>query len=162
MPEPGWAFYAAAVFNDHNPWWGVMPDVTAYLRRVSFLMRQGTPQADIAIYLPQDDALAEMKPGQATIDGAIHHALRRVINPFLVPSAVAGLRPLMEQCTTWFIDQRIEHGSNRQEELAARAGVHRTYVGMIERAEKRISVVTLFRVARALDVPAARLLEGIE
>ena len=71
VPEPGWAFYAAAVFNDHNPWWDVMPDVTAYLQRVSFLMRQGTPEADVAIYLPDDDALAEMKPGQATIDGAM-------------------------------------------------------------------------------------------
>jgi hypothetical protein len=30
-PEPGYAFYAAAVFNDHNPWWNVMPDVNAYL-----------------------------------------------------------------------------------------------------------------------------------
>ena len=71
VAEPGWAFYAAAVFNDHNPWWGVMPDITAYLQRVSFLMRQGTPQADIAVYLPDDDALAEMKPGQATINGAM-------------------------------------------------------------------------------------------
>ncbi|RYF87747.1 MAG: glycoside hydrolase, partial [Caulobacteraceae bacterium] len=25
--EPGYSFYAAAVFNDHNPWWNVMPDV---------------------------------------------------------------------------------------------------------------------------------------
>ena len=68
VPEPGWAFYAAAVFNDHNPWWAVMPDVTAYLQRTSFLMRQGTPEADIAVYLPDDDALATMKPGLATIN----------------------------------------------------------------------------------------------
>jgi len=79
VPEPGWAFYAAAVFNDHNPWWGVMPDVTAYLQRISFLMRQGVPEADIAIYLPEDDALAEMKPGQATIDGA----MKRFVTPGL-------------------------------------------------------------------------------
>ena len=26
--EPGWHFYAAAVFNNHNPWWLVMPDIT--------------------------------------------------------------------------------------------------------------------------------------
>ena len=24
--EPGWRFYAAAVLNQHNPWWLVMPD----------------------------------------------------------------------------------------------------------------------------------------
>ena len=40
--EPGWRFYAAAVFNDHNPWWLVMPDIALYLQRVSFLLRQGT------------------------------------------------------------------------------------------------------------------------
>jgi len=33
--EPGWRFYAAAVFNAHNPWWIVMPDLTKYLQRVS-------------------------------------------------------------------------------------------------------------------------------
>ncbi len=71
VPEPGWAFYAAAVFNDHNPWWAVMPDVTAYLQRMSFLMRQGTPEADVAVFLPEDDALAMMKPGQATINGVM-------------------------------------------------------------------------------------------
>ena len=41
--EPGWRFYAAAVFNQHNPWWLVMPDVTRYLQRISFLLRQGSP-----------------------------------------------------------------------------------------------------------------------
>jgi hypothetical protein len=62
-PEPGWAFYAAAVFNEHNPWWGVMPDVTAYLQRMSFLMRQGENQADVAVFIPTDDAFANIKPG---------------------------------------------------------------------------------------------------
>jgi hypothetical protein len=67
--EPGWALYAAAVFNDHNPWWGVMPDINLYLQRVSYLMRQGTPVADVAILLPQDDAFAAITPGEATVSG---------------------------------------------------------------------------------------------
>lgn len=67
VPEPGWAFYAAAVFNDHNPWWGVMSDVTRYLQRMSYLLRQGEPVADVAILLPEDDAFAGMKPGQASV-----------------------------------------------------------------------------------------------
>ena len=33
-----------------------MPDVAAYLQRVSFLLRQGKPANDVAIYLPTDDA----------------------------------------------------------------------------------------------------------
>jgi hypothetical protein len=68
VPEPGWALYAAAVFNDHNPWWGVMPEVNLYLQRMSFVLRQGEPVADVAIYLPQADAFAHMTPGKASVN----------------------------------------------------------------------------------------------
>ena len=61
---PGWRFYAAAVFDDKNPWWIVMPDVAQYLQRVSFMMRQGQPVNDVAIYLPNDDAYASITPGR--------------------------------------------------------------------------------------------------
>jgi hypothetical protein len=57
--EPGWRFYAAAVFNQHNPWWLVMPDVTTYLQRVSYVLRQGKPAIDVALLLPTDDAWAQ-------------------------------------------------------------------------------------------------------
>lgn len=39
-----------------------------------------------------------------------------------------------------------------QEELAARAGVHRTYVGMIERAEKNITLTNIEKIAKALKL----------
>jgi hypothetical protein len=65
--EPGWAFYAAAVFNSHNPWFPVMPDVMKYLQRVSWLLRQGKPANDIAILLPEDDAQAEFTPGHVSV-----------------------------------------------------------------------------------------------
>jgi hypothetical protein len=61
---PGWRFYAAAVFDEKNPWWIVMPDVARYLQRVSFMMRQGQPVNDVAIYLPNDDAYASITPGR--------------------------------------------------------------------------------------------------
>ncbi len=61
---PGWRFYAAAVLNDKNPWWIVMPDITRYLQRVSFLMRQGAPVTDVAVLLPIDDAWASFAPGK--------------------------------------------------------------------------------------------------
>ncbi len=41
--EPGWRMYAAAALNAHNPWSFVMPDLTRYLQRVSFALRQGKP-----------------------------------------------------------------------------------------------------------------------
>jgi len=39
-----------------------------------------------------------------------------------------------------------------QEELASRAGVHRTYIGMIERAEKNITLQNIEKIAKALDL----------
>ncbi len=79
--EPGWRFYAAAVFNHHNPWWIVMPDITKYLQRVSFMLRQGKPANDVAIYLATDDAWAHMQNGQATIN----NYLARTMNPEIIP-----------------------------------------------------------------------------
>ncbi len=55
---PGWRLYAAAVFNEKNPWWIAMPDLSRYLQRMSYLMRQGQPANDIAFYLPNSDAWA--------------------------------------------------------------------------------------------------------
>jgi len=45
-----------------------------------------------------------------------------------------------------------------QEALASRAGVHRTYVGMIERAEKNITLKNIEKIARALKIPLDKLM----
>lgn len=39
-----------------------------------------------------------------------------------------------------------------QEELASRAGLHRTYIGMIERAEKNITLENIEKIAKALSI----------
>jgi len=39
-----------------------------------------------------------------------------------------------------------------QEELAARAGVHRTYIGMVERAEKNITLKNIDKICEALNL----------
>lgn len=39
-----------------------------------------------------------------------------------------------------------------QEELASRAGVHRTYIGMIERGEKNITLENIEKIAKALKI----------
>jgi len=44
-----------------------------------------------------------------------------------------------------------------QEELAFKAGVHRTYIGMIERAEKNITLTNIEKIAKALEVPIITL-----
>ena len=45
-----------------------------------------------------------------------------------------------------------------QEELSFRSGLHRTYIGMIERAEKRVSVISLEKLSEALGVSYNELL----
>ncbi len=47
-----------------------------------------------------------------------------------------------------------------QEELAERAGVHRTYIGMLERSEKNATLYSIERLASALEVPPSDLLIG--
>ncbi len=47
-----------------------------------------------------------------------------------------------------------------QEELANRADLHRTYIGMIERAEKNITLVNMDKIANALKVNIEDLLKN--
>ena len=49
-----------------------------------------------------------------------------------------------------------------QEELAHLAGLHRTYVGGIERGERNPSLRNIARLADALDVPPSRLIGRAE
>ena len=56
--------------------------------------------------------------------------------------------------------ERKKH-SLSQEKLAEQAGVHRTYVGMVERGEKNISVLSLQKIANALNVPLTKLMENL-
>ena len=70
---PGYSFYAAAVFNDHNPWWNVMPDVNGYLTRMSWLMRQGQPANQVAVFLPNDDVYARSVPGKVSLSDGMKH-----------------------------------------------------------------------------------------
>lgn len=46
-----------------------------------------------------------------------------------------------------------------QDELADQAGVHRTYVGTVERCEQSITIDSLEKLANAFGVSPARLLE---
>ena len=78
---PGWRFYASGVYNEKNPWWPVMPDVSLYLQRLSYALRQGQPANDVALYMPNDDAWAHFS------NGNIHmiEVLREIVGPQVIP-----------------------------------------------------------------------------
>ena len=57
-------------------------------------------------------------------------------------------------------EERLKRGLS-QEELAARASVHRTYIGMIERGEKNITLLNIKKVAKALDLSIDKLLTNL-
>tara|TARA_R110000787_G_scaffold271309_1_gene378460 strand:+ start:1284 stop:1463 length:180 start_codon:yes stop_codon:yes gene_type:complete len=48
-----------------------------------------------------------------------------------------------------------------QEELADRAGLHRTYVSAVERGVRNLTLSVLERLARALEVSLAELMQSI-
>ena len=56
--------------------------------------------------------------------------------------------------------REIRKGKNiSQEELSFKADLHRTYIGMIERAEKNITLINIEKIANALDVNISELLK---
>lgn len=44
-----------------------------------------------------------------------------------------------------------------QEELSFKADLHRTYIGMIERAEKNLTLTNIEKIAKALEIDIKKL-----
>lgn len=49
-----------------------------------------------------------------------------------------------------------------QEELADKAGLHRTYIGMIERGEKNITLENISKISKALQVSISELFKKVK
>ena len=48
-----------------------------------------------------------------------------------------------------------------QQELGDRCGLHRTFIGSVERGERNLSILNLRQLAAALRVPLAELLASL-
>ena len=56
--------------------------------------------------------------------------------------------------------ERLKKGLS-QEELAEKACVHRTYIGMIERAEKNITLKNIEKISLGLKIKLSDLFNGL-
>lgn len=56
---------------------------------------------------------------------------------------------------------RAEKGFS-QESFADECGIHRTYMGSIERGERNLTIGSLRTIAKALKVTVAQILKGLE
>ena len=54
-------------------------------------------------------------------------------------------------------DERIHLGLS-QEQLATKARLHRTYIGMVERAEKNITLTNIEKISKVLGISLKSLL----
>lgn len=65
---PGWTPYYGPVLNENNPQWLCFPEFADYVSRCQWLLRQGKPMADIAIYTPTEDIFANGGTEQMALD----------------------------------------------------------------------------------------------
>ena len=79
------------------------------------------------------------------------------INSFAPSTFVMSKRKILIAFGERVRELRKDKGLS-QEELSFKADLHRTYIGMIERAEKNITLTNIEKIAKALDVLPSELL----
>lgn len=65
---PGWQPYYGPTMNQNNPQWPYFHSLVEYINRCQWMLRQGKPVADVAIYLPVEDKLAHGPVEQQILD----------------------------------------------------------------------------------------------
>ena len=79
------------------------------------------------------------------------------------PHAAQARRDLSPEAAFGRVLREIRQGQSiSQEELAARSGYHRTYIGQLERGEKSPSLRTIFNLAGSLEVSPSGMLAKVE
>ena len=58
--------------------------------------------------------------------------------------------------------KRIRQQKISQEKLGEIANLHRTYIGMIERGEKNVTLINIGKLSKALGISIESLFSGID
>jgi len=72
----------------------------------------------------------------------------------------AQTRKILSQFGDRVREARRDKGFS-QEVLAERSGLHRTYIGTVERGERNPALVNLVRIADALELDVSSLMRGL-
>jgi hypothetical protein len=59
LGSPGWVPYFGPSTNHTSPYWPYFSHFADYVNRATFVLQQGKPVADVALYLPMEDVMAE-------------------------------------------------------------------------------------------------------
>lgn len=72
---PGWPTYFGPVVNHTQPYWPYFSHLADYVNRASWILQQGKPVADIAVYLPSEDVMAEGEIRELLFNWAVRDRL---------------------------------------------------------------------------------------
>ncbi len=72
---PGWPTYFGPVVNHTQPYWPYFSHLVDYVNRASWVLQQGKPLADIAVYLPSEDVMAEGEIRELLFNWAVRDRL---------------------------------------------------------------------------------------
>ena len=90
--------------------------------------------------------------------------LKNCFNAFWVGGFICTIGQfIMEICKRFgcrIRNLRVAQGMS-QEVLAQKSGLHRTYIGGVERGERNISLINIEKIARALNLTLVDIVDGL-
>ena len=75
LGSPGWVPYFGPATNHTSPYWPYFSHFADYVNRATFVLQQGKPVADVAVYLPMEDVMAEAGMEQLLPNWAVRDRL---------------------------------------------------------------------------------------
>lgn len=135
---PGWIPYYGPFMNDQSPQWEAFPNLVDYVNRCQWLLQQGSPVADVLLYLPTEESMAHAPMEQFLLNFAVRDRLAPKS-----PSAEFQLKRSFEHQSP-VIEQLLTSGYNYDGvDSAALRKLVRVQGGKLVTSEGRYSVVIL-------------------